>query len=277
MVLVIAAKTSKLGAMKRLVFFLLLIVCSAAGADPGAYRVEVIVFRNLEVTAEPALADQLRSFTAYPDLLQDTPAGLPETAPVEPPPGPPGPPVETAFYYRADLPDDLQVTSDKSTLMDNVWKRLRSSKGYRPLLYAGWQQNRVDYYPPLHVHNQQVLDSQLRPPTPVMVADLGADDPLSAYRSNVYQLDGSIQLRRSRFLHVDLDLELREEAAGPDGETVYSSGLAPGLLPAGNADSSKRYRVYSLDQNRQVQTDRMQYFDTPHFGALVLVTNVEAD
>ena len=254
--------------MKRLMPLLLLLFFSAAAADSGAYRVEVIVFRNLDVVAEPAVVEQLRSFSGFPDLQQEPPAGeLPDTAQFDPEPGLPA---AQADIYRANLPDDLEVITGKSTLMDNIWRRLRSSKGYRPLLYSAWQQNRVDYYPPVHIHDQQLLDSQLRPPTAVMVADLTADDPLSAYRSNLYQLDGSAQLRRSRFLHLDLDLELREKPQGTVTEAAYSN-------PVFSADDNTHYQVFSLDQSRQVQTDRVQYFDTPYFGALVLVTTIQAD
>ena len=261
--------------MKRLLPLLLLLFCSATLADSGAYRVELIVFRNLDVAAKPEMAEQLRSFSGYPDLQFEPPTTeLTDTAQVVPSAGLAA---AQAAIYRADLPDDLQIVTAKSALMDKIWKRLRSSKGYRPLLYSGWLQNQVDYYPPMHIHDQQFLDSELRPPTPVMVADLTAVDPLSDYRSDLYRLDGSVQLRRSRFLHLDLDLELREKPVGAGSETAYSNNVAPEQGPAISSDHSSQYQVFSLDQNRQVQTDRLQYFDTPYFGALVLVTALQAE
>lgn len=160
--------------------------------------------------------------------------------------------------------------------MDDVWRRLRSSEGYRPLVYASWEQNRVDYYPPMRIHDQQIIDTQLRPLSHIIVADLTAEDPLSAYRSNFYRLDGSVQLRRSRFLHLFLDLEYRQETAQARSEAEPPASYdflaaAAQVTPAGPG-----YDVFALKQNRQIRTNEMQYFDTPYFGALVFVTSVMA-
>lgn len=240
--------------MKRLLLLVLLGSSTAALAESGTYRVEVIVFRNLAATAEAVPVMELRSFSQFPDLQppQEPAQELADSSDGDTP-------VETAQQLFGNLPDDLRVLADKSTTMDGVWRRLRSSQAYRPLLYAGWEQNRVDYYPPLRLHDREVLDEQLRPPTEVLTADLTALDPLAAYRSVFYQLDGSLQLKRSRFLHLFLDLELRELAP--------TAGTAS--LPEDNAAG---YGVYNLTQNRQINTGEMQYFDTPFYGALVYVT-----
>ncbi|MCP4045124.1 MAG: hypothetical protein GY732_03945 [Gammaproteobacteria bacterium] len=158
--------------------------------------------------------------------------------------------------------------------MDDVWRRLRSSEGYRPWVYASWEQNRVDYYPPMRIHNKQIIDTQLHLPTNILVADLTAEDPLSAYRSNFYQLDGSLQLRRSRFLHLFLDLEYREESTQTNTEAGFpaSHGFLTGTEQ--ETSTSPEYGVFTLKQNRQIRTNEMQYFDTPYFGALVLVTTI---
>jgi hypothetical protein len=178
---------------------------------------------------------------------------------------------DPGMVLRDDLPDDLHVVTQKSSLVEAVWRRLRSSKNYRPLLYAAWEQNRTDYYPPMRVHNQEVMDTQLRPPTHILVAELSAEDPLAAYRSTFYQLDGSVQLRRSRFLHLFLDLEYRQgklqRSGSPDLFTDSSS----------QTETDVANSIHVLKQNRQIRTNRMQYFDTPYFGALVLVTTIAAN
>lgn len=269
--------------MKRALPLFFLFLASAALAESGAYQVEVIIFRNLAVTAEAAPVEELRGFSQLPDLLE--PAATPDF-------GAPGlatvdePGLETrqaieetedmapaSAIPRPDLPDDLRLVSEKSPAMDDAWRRLRGSRNYRPLLYAGWQQNRVDYYPPMRVHGPEVIDTRLRAPTGIMVADLTAADPLAAYRSVFYRLDGSVQLRRSRFLHVNLDLEYRETGPGlqPGWELVDA---APGAQPRA---TDERYTVFALRQNRQVRTGQIHYFDTPQFGALVLVTAIASE
>jgi hypothetical protein len=249
--------------MKRLLPFLLLLLSSAALAESGAYRIEVIVFRNLDVAIESVGVEELRSFSQFPSLEE----------PVKP---------KDLFENSANglpngLPDDLSIIIQKSTRMDAVWRRLRSSQGYRPLLYAAWEQNRTDYYPPMRIHDQQIIDTQLRPPTHIMVADLAADDPLAAYRSSFYRIDGSVQLRRSRFLHLFLDLEIREEKPEIPIEPDF---FGNNDTQTGHGDSARnniQQGVFVLKQNRQFRTDRMQYFDTPYFGALVLVSAIKAN
>jgi len=275
-------KSSKLTTMKLLLTLFLLLISTAVTAASDAYRVEVIVFRHLFATPEPKETTELRSFSRFPDLEEKTRVeNLPgSTDTSQQLPG------ELIEALRSDLPDDLRAIDEKSSQMDSTWRRLRSSKGYRPLHYASWEQNRIDYYPPVRIHDQQVIDTQLQAPTNVLLADLTAEDPLAAYRSHFYQLDGSLQLRRSRFLHLYLDLELREEAFRSTqteeveqqvaGESFFTTMDEPALT---NTDVSAipGYGVYSLQQNRQVTTGKMQYFDTPNFGALVYVTRIQGN
>jgi len=260
--------------MKRLLPFLLLLTSSVSLAESGAYRVEVIIFRNLLVASDATQINELRSFSQFPDL-EDT---RPPKEPVERPANKLTPelPDDLADLVRDDLPDDLQVGSGRGTYMDDVWRRLRSSEGYRPWIYTSWEQNRVDYYPPMRIHNPQIIDTQLRSPTHIMIADLTSDDPLSAYRSNFYQLDGSVQLRRSRFLHLFLDLEYRQESVQTNTEAGFPASYD--FLTGAEQETSDRseYDVFKLKQNRQIRTNEMQYFDTPYFGALVFVTSIAA-
>ena len=301
--------------MKRALPLLFVLLCSTALAESGAYQVEVIVFRNLAVAAEPAPVDELRSFSRFPSLLEpvlEVPleVGLMEAV-TDPQQGDPEPMEESEpIMLRADLPDDLVAVDEKSPALDDAWRRLRGSRDYRPLLYAGWRQNRVDYYPPVRVHDLEVIDTRLQIPanisfaTPAVadpaladpaVTGLTAEDPIvveptdidpmavdpvasdptaanlmAAYRVNFYRLDGSVQLRRSRFLHLYLDIEYRETGpwTGPDPMTP------DGIIDVQPDEASSPYTVFALQQNRQVRTGRMQYFDTPQFGVLVLVTAI---
>ena len=224
--------------MNRLLPLLLLLISSATLAESGAYRVEVIVLRNLKAETDSTVFEELRSFSQFPDTVGGAP--------------------------RGDLPEDLQVLPERSTYMNDVWRRLRSSENYRPLVYAAWEQNRTDYYPPMRVHNDNIIDTRLQPPTHIMVADLSEEDPLAAYRSMFYQLDGSVQLRRSRFLHLFLDLEYREpEIQAEAGEVIA-------------IDDQTTHKAFTLKQNRQIRTGQVQYFDTPYFGALVFVSAISA-
>ena len=197
--------------MKRLIPLLLLISCNVCLAESGSYLVEVIIFRNLEAMAEPIRAEQLRSFSQYPELREPEPAVTNElTSEDKDKTG--DIPEAMAELLSTDLPDELSVIKGRSTYMDDVWRRLRSSRAYRPLHFSAWQQNRVDYYPPMRIHDETILETRLESSSKLMVADLTSADPLAAYRTHFYQIDGNAQLRRSRFLHIHLDLEYREKA-----------------------------------------------------------------
>lgn len=261
--------------MNRLLPYLLILISSAAMAESGAYRVEVIVLRNMNVEAESTVLHELRSFSRYPDAMETGQIGTSDK------PLPVGissdMPEFTGATSRGDLPDDLHILPDRSDFMNDIWRRLQSSQAYQPLVYTAWEQNRIDYYPPMRIHDENIIDTQFRSPTHSMIADLAEEDPLAAYRSTFYQLDGSLQLRRSRFLHLFLDLEYRENALAEESvlpvgnEMMYQP--ATGTMMIGDP----MYRVFTLKQNRQVRTGEVQYFDTPYFGVLVLVSAITAD
>jgi len=190
-----------------------------------------------------------------------------------------------------ELPDVLQVVTTRGKAMDKAWRRLRSSADYRPLLYAAWEQERIEYYPPIHIHDEHIVATRLRPqaasldqdPTSEILTAINAltelrpvSSPPSTklpvdglwltalpvpVRDIFYQLDGTVQLRRSRFLHLDLDLEYR---------------FAANEYPSGSQESKVQPVVYRFKQSRQTNSGTMQYFDSPFFGALVLVSKVAA-
>lgn len=257
--------------MKRFLPLLLLLASSAVMADSGSYQVEVIIFSNLLNTPEFNEVPELRSFSRFPDIAD---SGLADNPPAKRAAVQSGLlPVPSFQVMARDLPDDVRVVTQKSNAMEDAWRRLRSSQDYRPLVYAAWEQNQVDYYPPMRIHDQQVIATQLSAPTMIMVADLTTDDPLGAYRGTFYQLDGSLQLRRSRFLHLYLDLEFREQLPPGGYDEVVNGGVGIPREIDGVERKISTYGVYALKQNRQISTGEMQYFDTPSFGALVYVTH----
>lgn len=261
--------------MRCLIPLLLLLVSATSLAEPGEYRVEVIVFRNLDAVVDPGSTEKLRRFSQFPDL-QDIAASMADAK--QEPVTSAELPEQLLNALTGQVPDELTVLDDKSTYMDDVWRRLRASSAYRPLLFSAWQQNRVDYYPPMRIHDQAIIDTQLRSPTSKLLADLTANDPLADYRSDFFQLDGTVQLRRSRFLHVYLDLVYRQlpDPITSEAEYLQNTDLAT-KLSGDNAVSSpdaSAYEIFTLQQNRQVKTGQLEYFDTPFLGALVFITTI---
>ncbi|MDH3902890.1 MAG: hypothetical protein OES90_06680, partial [Xanthomonadales bacterium] len=65
--LVITVKSSTLVSMKHLLPLFLLVVSASVLAESGAYRVEIILFRNLLATNESAETPELRNFSQFPN------------------------------------------------------------------------------------------------------------------------------------------------------------------------------------------------------------------
>ena len=143
---------SKLTAMNRLpLYFLLSLLSTSVLADSGSYRVELIVFRNLQDQSEALNVEAYRNYAKYPELSEDA--------------------------NPNELPDDLLVITQKSNRMDDIWRRLRSSNNYRPLLFSAWEQSRTDYAPPMRIHDQNLLEQEIIFPSNIVIAELADEYP----------------------------------------------------------------------------------------------------
>lgn len=255
---------------------------TAAAQDKTGYRVELLVLRHLEGNAEPRSVPDLPDLSNVLDPLSgsgpnDDAAGVTED------PFYLGPPDAELLPPVGPFPDaqgpwsDLVFLEQRSERMNAVWRNLRLSGEFRPEAFLAWEQPAEEPFPELRVHNEEVLliedpyaAARATDSPYVFHYDLEhgalrlAPIPEPAYH---YVLDGSVRLRRTRFLHFDLDLAFWAGAAG---------------TPAGMAGPPLRadyggYRAYELRQSRQVRTDRMEYFDSPVLGALLWVTEIEMD
>jgi hypothetical protein len=235
--------------MKRLPIILLTLLSISSITASADYRVDILIFNHIEGVAEIRETTEIRSFASLPQLDDVL------------------------------LPDGMQAITAMSASMESIWRRFRRSAGYRPLLYVSWVQSKIDYNPPLRVHDEVILSESLQFPSRLVIADLTADDPLAAYRVPFYQLDGTVQLRLSRFLHLELDLEFREILPdGVAGEPVPASlgaQMFPPVIEEAAQDESRiNYEVRKLEQSRQVRTNETQYFDSPFIGVIAHVTEI---
>lgn len=226
----------------------------------------------------------------------------------QPPPG--EAPIDEALVEddpEAIDPNAVVHVADMGPEMSDAWRRLRLSGPFRPLQYLAWEQGADEPFPLLRVHDAEIVlvddpyadlreaeaefvamygDTVTGPETdPDPDADESADgctetddadelpDPLA-----FYALDGTASLVRTRFLHLKLDLELREAVYGEplptDGEPIHP------LVPGGDETAAPVTRrptsflVHRLEQSRQVRSGRMEYFDGPVIGVLAWLTTV---
>jgi hypothetical protein len=272
-------------------------VSDQACAQDTRYRVEVVVLRLLEQSEEPRERTELPDFSLATDFL--TP--LAEESEIDGKPAATDIPANdaaaiedadvagmaTAIADAVEAPPDpnrvVHVTEMSST-MKEVWRRLRLSGPYRPEQYLSWEQGNQEPFPTLRLHDLTTVwvddpwaQFRIKPGSPTVFTDTGGpvspddaleiDGPVLPDPVYYYRLDGVVSLRRSRFLHLDLDLQLREPVW--DQEAM----AAPGDEPA----PPSSYRVHELKQSRQVRSGRLEYFDGPVLGVLALITVIQGD
>jgi hypothetical protein len=302
-------------------FFTALLVCVSASSiaqdEPERhYRVELIVVRHLAGSSDSTPQQQLRDLTELLDLYAP---GDPTTD--KPEPEPPATADLTDPGLAAGLESEEPVAvrvDDMSDTMRETWRRLRGSAGFRPELFRAWEQAGDRPTPDLRIHDDEVLfeiepdDLLDRLPLDEHGARVFSDQTLQQQGGNpegmeeaaptqvYYRIDGSARLTRTRFLHLDVDIELREPLYGlpdPDSGTANgdsgtgmdesadpevdpASDAGPALATSqgqktGPAAEASAFRIHRIEQRRQVKAEQMEYFDGPVIGILVLVTGFD--
>ena len=91
-------------------------------------------------------------------------------------------------------------------------------------------------------------------------------------------------MRRSRFLHLDLDLQIREAVFEAETEPARLGLLSAGYTEPADDDEApaeepkpSSFLLHDLVQSRQVKTGRMEYFDSPVLGVLAYISTVEPE
>ena len=113
----------------------------------------------------------------------------------------------------------------------------------------------------------------------VQTADARSSSPLMRITDPAGDLDGTVVFYMSRFLHVDVDLLLKDES---DQKVDMTAGVANAKPVAGFAMSSSdatinnQQLVYRIDESRRIRSNQMNYFDHPKFGVLLIITPMES-
>jgi len=196
-----------------------------------------------------------------------------------------------------DLPEDpwadVIAVKEMSDVMREAWRRLRLGAPFRPEQYLAWEQSADEPFPSLRIHDPEVIlinDPYAEVDKPVVFTDQGGElpgDPIeidtdtSAEDSeppdpiHFYRIDGTVVLRRSRFLHLDLDVELRQPVF--DQLPLTAAPVLGGEDISGEPEPPvpTSFLIHELKQSRQVKSQRMEYFDSPVLGVLAWITAFE--
>lgn len=170
-------------------------------------------------------------------------------------------PVIPDNLFRSDAPEAFREVSDSEFKLAGIAGSLRRSSNYRLLKHMAWRQ-------PLNETAYPVL----------MQAGERYD--------GIYELDGTLTVTRSRFLHLATDLWFTEFSPNRDSRQL-AQGQDPDLA---NLDPEIRSRypqlvawaeqrgtrtpihLHPLVQSRRMRSDETHFIDHPFFGLIVKVT-----
>jgi hypothetical protein len=293
--------------MKYKYYLILFIVClQGTGpvlAQDTRYRIELLVLTHLEHDQDPRELNHLEDYSPATDFLTPPPPVEEEENQEE---------AEQAAEIEAEEltspeeivevagepdPNALIHIEEMSDVMQDAWRRLRLSAPFRPEQYLSWEQGSEAPFPALRVHDLEVVMvddpyAELRRELleqspeddgsegqPTVFADAAGLDALSEAEEPelpdptfYYRLDGTAMLKRTRFLHLDLDLQLRQ--AVWDEESIAMADIG---TPEHEQPQPSAFLVHDMQQSRQVKTGRMEYFDGPVLGVLAFITSIEPE
>lgn len=201
------------------------------------------------------------------------------------------PPLANALYPAPAATGAYAARPTASATFAQAQARLAAAGGYQTVAHLGWQQpgvgataaRPVSLAPlPVTAAGGATATAAFSETTPQSGAAAATTAPAATVR-----LDGTATLIvADKKPHIALDLRLCEppppgiriqapaaqsaNAAAPASAAAAASAAAPASLAA-PLGTAVRGQCFALRQRRQVTPGRLEYFDNPAFGALVLV------
>jgi hypothetical protein len=298
--------------MRYKLFFILSLtselLASTGMAAEKRYRVEIHVLTHLQHEAIPADVESLWDYSESLDFLIDendeedgegatnsgteTISGDTTLAAEQDP--------DSELLQETELEEDpwadVEAVETMSEVMQIAWRRLRLSAPFRPQQYLSWEQGADEPFPLLRIHDKDVIliddpYADLREADAadekgnktVVFSDQGntlpgdpMEEPELPEPTLFYRIDGTVMLRRTRFLHLDLNLVMRE-AVFDDPAEALAPVLSQERMPTkpGEPPEPTSFLIHTLEQSRQVKSNRMEYFDGAVLSVLAWISSVE--
>lgn len=262
----------------NIVLLVVYLVCTGA-ASAEWYQVELIVFENINAGFDNEDFYKDPGLVALNNTVKpvDTNLALPGTNSVQ------GPDPATSTAVKPLVP--YEVLPESRYQLQGIYQALRQSQEYRPHYHVAWQQPGYDGNMARAVHLQQEdRGSSYESTLPLALMT----DPVSAefYEPVKLLLDGTVRIRSSAFLYVDIDMLLFRSPA---------NNLAPLNIPAQGGPQSpqsvpeqqekiivgsimeKPAEYIRLKEIRRIKLNEIQYFDHPRFGVILQVSRLEEE
>lgn len=236
-----------------LAFSFSLIVSAQEEEEVRYYDVEVILFENLDNFA--------RQSENWPSSVE---LELPETL-IEigkPYPGKIPKKYQPRLTFKALPKKELQLQEQASAIDESESRRL--------LLHTGWRQPGMAREEALSVYLKHPVTGVAPDATDTAETEF-ASDPMAINRlaqAQAGELEGTIKIILSRYLHVETDMVLRPQRE-EQPQDIYSMEIL---------EEAEQPIVYRLQQTRRRMRSReLHYLDNPVIGMLVLITPYELE
>ena len=183
--------------------------------------------------------------------------------------------METADPVSVDTPDAPEDEDLKPYVslhgqdyrLAGVRRAMASSREYRPLLHVAWQQPGLDARNVRAVRLDNTRFERKAAEQVEVEPELGQVRDEPEYTPPIKIFDGTVRLRKSRFLHLDVDF-----VYFPD--TLQQPDLE---MPAQSAGHRRFPADYvRLTESRRIKPDDLNYFDHPLFGLIVEVSKIKS-
>lgn len=239
---------------------------AATGATQSWYDIEIIIFSN----TDPQAGD-LETWPADPGVPDWNAASALIV------------PATTGANVNASVPANSPTPfmQLERYQLDYDWNRLKHSHDYQPLLHVAWMEPLTDHSTAASVR------IGVPPPAPATgTAGLALPQPAPTTTSTVpvqtpTPVYGTVKFSQyGLYLHLDLDLVYhgplaKHIIAAPAGSSANPAPAAASLAAPAMAmqpQAATDFQWYRMTQDRRIEAGKLNYFDNPMFGVLVLVT-----
>jgi hypothetical protein len=232
--------------MKLIKFYFVLFVLlfSYSVQAESWYQVEVIVFDRLYPNLD---GEQWQNevFTPRKNLVELQAANVASTS------------AEGLLAYL--------LLDDRRKRLNGVYRVLKLSSEYRPLIHLTWQQPATERRESRFVHLQK-LDGEAAIP----VVDTNITDAEPEFLDEIIMsnriIDGSIRIRSGFYLHADVDLSYFKDLPA-ENKILRSSEESF----TGATDKT----VIALKESRKIKLNEIHYFDHPMLGVILQVSRLQ--
>ena len=162
----------------------------------------------------------------------------------------------------------FMILDKKRNRLNGVYRVLKLSSEYRPLIHLSWQQPATKRRQSRYVHIQKLEGEQALSVSESTKPDASEEEP--EFLEDIIMpdriIDGSIRIRSGFFLHADIDLSYFK-VLPPENKILRSSEES--------FQGSFVKSVIKLKETRKIKLNEIHYFDNPMFGVILQVSRLK--